>query len=181
MAVFRRNSWRSALVQSEQAMKTAARLELIAVDSSSAPEIHQLYQKSPTYFRLIGMEIPTLGDVEREVEALAHDPQRRCCLIAAPVHKDANQIVGYLDYKLHYPEPMAATISLLLIDEEHQGRGFGSLALEHLESLLSGDLQRLYAVVYGNNLAAQRFWEARGFRHFKDGGPSLRWYLKELQ
>lgn len=181
MAVSQRNSWRSALVQSEQAMKTAARLELIAVDPDSAPVIHQLYQKSPTYFRLIGMEIPTLGDVEREVEALAHDPQRRCCLVAAPVHKEQHRVIGYLDYKLHYPEPMAATISLLLIDEEHQGQGFGSLALEHLESLLSGDLRRLYAVVYGNNLAAQRFWEARGFRHFKDGGPSLRWYVKELQ
>lgn len=180
MAVFQRDSWLSALVQSEQAMKTAARLELIAVDPGSAPEIHLLYQKSPTYFRLIGMEIPTLGDVEREVEALAHDPQRRCCLVAAPMHKEERQIVGYLDYKLHYPEPSAATISLLLIDEEHQGRGLGSLALEHLESLLSGDLRRLYAVVYGNNLAAQRFWEARGFRHFKDGGPSLRWYVKEL-
>ncbi|PZA08698.1 MULTISPECIES: GNAT family N-acetyltransferase [unclassified Meiothermus] len=161
-------------------MKTAARPELIAVDSDSASIIHELYQKSPTYFQLIGMEIPTLSDVEREVEALAHDPQRRCCLIATPTPKEGRQVVGYLDYKLHYPEAMAATISLLLIAEEHQGQGFGSLALEHLEGLLRGEVRKLYAVVYGNNPVAQRFWEARGFRHLKDGGPSLRWYVKDL-
>lgn len=141
-----------------------------------APLVHALYRESPAYFALIGMEIPALEDVVREISALAQDPRRRACLIQAH-----GEPVGYLDYKLHYPEEDAATLSLLLIRENLQGNGLGQAALAHLEEALAGSVRRLYAVVYGQNPRARRFFQAQGYRFVKDGGPPLAWYAKELK
>lgn len=152
----------------------AALLEFALVTPNAAPEVHALYQHCPSYFHLIGMEVPTLADVEREVEASQLDPKRSCHLV-----RSDGQLVAYLDYKLDYPEEWAATISLLLVDERLQGQGIGARVIHHLEHHLH-NIHHLFAVVYGNNSAANRFWEKLGFRFYKDGGPSLRWYLKNL-
>jgi ribosomal protein S18 acetylase RimI-like enzyme len=152
----------------------ATLLEFQPVVPQVATQVHQLYQHCPAYFHLIGMEIPTRSDVEREVEASLHDPKRNCSLIFS-----GDRVVGYLDYKVDHPESWAATISLLLIDEQLQGQGLGGQALAFLERRLR-NIHHLYAVVYGNNPVASRFWERQGFRYLRDGGPSLRWYLKEL-
>ncbi|WP_026234505.1 GNAT family N-acetyltransferase [Calidithermus timidus] len=156
-------------------MKIVSCLHFRPAQLASAPEIHHLYSNSPTYFHLIGMEVPTLSDVERELEVLEQDPRRRVLLL----ERDG-EVVGYLDYKLPYPEEGAATISLLLIREDLQGQGLGARALGELESQIKGQVGRLFAVVYGDNPAARRFWLRQGFAHLRDGGPSLSWYVKEL-
>jgi RimJ/RimL family protein N-acetyltransferase len=156
-------------------MKTVSRFHFRRVQPASAPEIHHLYLKSPTYFHLIGMEAPSLADVERELAALEHDSRRRVSLL-----EHDGEVVGYLDYKLPYPEEGAATISLLLIREDLQGQGLGGRALGELEAQIKGQVGRLFAVVYGDNPVARRFWLRQGFTHLRDGGPSLSWYVKEL-
>ncbi|AEB12404.1 GNAT family N-acetyltransferase [Marinithermus hydrothermalis] len=156
-------------------MPVVSHLEYQPVTAADAPIVQALYQLSPTYFHLIAMEIPDLSDVEREVETLLQDERRRAYLIYA-----GNTPVGYLDYKVHYPEEGEATISLLLIAEPYQKRGYGTQAVADLEVLLKGQVRRLYAVVYGNNPPARRFWERQGFRYLKDGGVTLTWFAKEL-
>ncbi|KHG65558.1 acetyltransferase [Thermus sp. 2.9] len=139
-----------------------------------APLLHRVYQQSPGYFALIGMEMPTLEDVARDLATLEKDPRRRAFLLFQEA-----EAVGYVDYKLHYPEAEDATLSLLLIREDRQGLGLGRRALAHLVDHLAG-VARLYAVVYGNNPRAIAFFRAQGFRHVKDGGPALSWYVREL-
>lgn len=156
-------------------MKIISRFHFRRVQPASAPEIHRLYLNSPTYFHLIGMEVPTLSDVERELGVLEQDPRRRVSLL-----EHEGEVVGYLDYKLPYPEEGAATISLLLIREDLQGQGLGARVLSELESQIKGQVGRLFAVVYGDNPVARRFWLRQGFAHLRDGGPSLSWYVKEL-
>ncbi|MER3537398.1 MAG: GNAT family N-acetyltransferase [Thermus sp.] len=141
-----------------------------------APLVHAIYRESPSYFAQIGMETPTLEDVVREISALSQDPRRRAFLIEAH-----GVPVGYLDYKLHYPEEEEATLSLLLIRESLQGNGLGQAALAHLEATLTGSVRRIYAVVYGQNPRARRFFQAQGYRFVKEGGPPLAWYAKELK
>lgn len=160
----------------------SVRFRPISLDD--APLVHAIYRESPSYFAQIGMEIPTLEDVVREISALAQDPRRRACLIQAQggqPHSGYVQAVGYLDYKLHYPEEDAATLSLLLIRENLQGNGLGRAALTHLEEVLASSVRRLYAVVYGQNPQARRFFQTQGYRFIKDGGPPLAWYAKELR
>ncbi|WP_018110406.1 GNAT family N-acetyltransferase [Thermus igniterrae] len=149
-------------------------LNLRPAQPEDAPLLHGLFRQSPGYFTLIGMEPPSLEDVVQDLLTLEKDPRRRAFLLLLGV-----EAVGYLDYKLHYPEPADATLSLLLIREDHQGQGLGRRALAHLMDHLAG-AERLYAVVYGNNPRAKRFFQAQGFRHVKDGGPALSWYVREL-
>lgn len=156
-------------------MRIVSRFHFRTVQSTSAPEIHRLYLNSPTYFHLIGMEVPSLSDVERELGALEHDPRRRVSLL-----EHDGEVVGYLDYKLPYPEEGAATISLLLIREDLQGQGLGGRVLRELEAQIRGQVERLFAVVYGDNPVARRFWLRQGFAHLREGGPSLSWYVKKL-
>ncbi|GAB5603702.1 GNAT family N-acetyltransferase [Thermus sp. FJN-A] len=150
------------------------RLSLRPVLPEDAPLLHQLFLQSPGYFALIGMEPPTLEDVVQDLRTLAKDERRRAFLLLLE-----EEAVGYLDYKLHYPEPEDATLSLLLIREDRQGQGLGQRALKYLVGHLAG-MARLYAVVYGNNARAKAFFQGQGFRHVKDGGPALSWYVREL-
>lgn len=156
-------------------MKTAARLDFVPVTAEVAPEVHQLYLNSPTYISLIGGDTPSLNDIRRELETLRHDTRRQAMLLF-----QENEVVGFLDYKVAYPDLHSATISLILIDEHMQGHGYGRTAVEQLESLIKGRIEKLYAVVYGSNQRARTFWSVLGFEHLRDSGPTLSWYVKTL-
>lgn len=149
-------------------------VSLRPVRPEDAPLLHRLFLHSPGYFALIGMDPPTLEDVARDLFTLEGDERRRAFLLLLE-----GEVVGYLDYKLRFPEPEDATLSLLLIREDRQGQGLGQKALNHLLAHLT-ETERLYAVVYGNNPRAKAFFQAQGFRHVKDGGPALSWYVREL-
>ncbi|MBO1438145.1 GNAT family N-acetyltransferase [Meiothermus sp. CFH 77666] len=157
-------------------MKVSVQLDFLPVNADSASVVHNLYLNCPTYIALIGGDTPTLNDIRRELETLRHDTRRQAVLL-----QREDRVVGFLDYKVAYPDLHSATISLLLIDESLQGRGLGKAAVERLETLLRGRMDRLYAVVYGNNEQAKRFWERVGFEHLRDSGPTLSWYLKPLK
>lgn len=157
-------------------MKVSVRLDFSPVTSDSAAVVHELYLNCPTYISLIGGEMPTLNDIRRELDTLRHDTRRQAVLLM-----QENQAVGFLDYKVAYPDLHSATISLLLIKEKLQGQGLGKAAVEQLEAQLGGRMDRLYAVVYGNNEQAKRFWERLGFEHLRDSGPTLSWYMKSLK
>ena len=150
-------------------------VELQPVGAGDAHRIHSVYRASPRHFERIGIEVPGLPDVEREVEAILADPARRAYLV-----QHAGGTVGYLDFKRHYPGEGEATVTLILIAEPHQGRGFGRAAIEDLEALLAHEARRLYAAVYGHNPGAVAFWKKLGYRYLKDGGPTLSWYYKRL-
>ncbi|GIW32142.1 MAG: N-acetyltransferase [Meiothermus sp.] len=157
-------------------MKVSTRLDFSPVTSDSAAIVHELYLNCPTYISLIGGDMPTLNDIRRELDTLRHDTRRQALLLM-----QENRPVGFLDYKVAYPDLHSATISLLLIEEKLQGQGLGKAAVEQLEAQLSGRMEQLYAVVYGNNEQAKRFWERVGFEHLRDSGPTLSWYMKSLK
>jgi len=110
------------------------------------------------------------------VEAILADPNRRAYLIF-----NADEPVGYLDYKLHYPENADAIITLILIAEPYRGLGYGRQAVEDLEAMLHHEVERLFAAVYGDNPGAVEFWKKLGYRFLKEGAPSVSWYYKRLR
>lgn len=154
-----------------------------------APLIHQLYLETPQYFEIISIPIPTLAEVARELEAAAADPRRHTelVLLAAPaatgdiVDPESDRVViGYLDYKLHYPEADEAMVNLLLIHSRYQSRGYGRACVGLLESRLKRKVRRLLASIYGQNARAEKFWRALGYAFAIDAKPVLDWYAKEL-
>lgn len=89
-------------------------------------------------------------------------------------------VVGYLDYKLNFPEKGDATVNLLLVGEPWQRNGYGARAMRDLETRLQGKVHRVLASVYGQNLRAKRFWASLGYSFAIDAKPVLDWYAKYL-
>ena len=159
------------------------------VYASDADIVYQLYRQTPDYFRIISIPIPTLSEVQHELEAAHDDPRRYTELILAP--QDVNlsaiddpitgrKVVGYLDYKLDYPASGEAMVNLLLILERLQSSGFGRQTILDLEKRLRGQIKRILASIYGQNPRAERFWHSLGYRFAIDAKPILDWYAKDL-
>jgi len=158
------------------AAKTELPLSARRAELADAPLLHAVYTRSPGYFELLGSELPTLVDVESELAAALADPERRLELLFL-----RDEVVGLLDYKLHHPEDDAATLSLVLITEDHRGLGLGQRAVRNLEAALSPEFRLLYAVVYGQNPSAERFFTRLGYAFQRSGGPAVKWFSKPLR
>jgi len=154
---------------------SAPRLHTQPATTADAPRIFDLYRGAPRYFDLLSAPLPTLPEVERELEAAAQDPKRHIELLC-----EGGRTVGYLDYKLDYPDPGDATVNLLLIPEALQSQGYGRRSIELLEAGLQGRTTRILASIYGSNARAKRFWRSLGYRFAIDARPVVEWYAKEL-
>lgn len=161
-------------------------------DASDAAIVHRLYAKTPGYFDVISIPVPTLAEVRTDLETAARDARRHIELVLLPPRQQAprdealtdpvsgRQVVGYLDYKLDYPEAGDATVNLLLVGGDVQGRGIGGRCVRDLEERLRGRSQRILASIYGRNPRARRFWERLGYAFAIDAKPVLDWYAKKL-
>ncbi len=172
---------------SRVAVSASALIRPATVDDATI--VHQLYQETPDYFGIISIPMPTLSEVEHELAAAAVDPRRAVELVFArpkaplegvPDPKTGRTVVGYLDYKLDYPEPGDAMVNLLLILGRLQSRGLGQDCVKDLEARLQGQAKRLLASIYGQNPRAERFWTSLGFQFAIDAKPVLDWYGKVL-
>lgn len=141
-----------------------------------APLLHKLYTAAPGYFALLGTRIPTLREVERDVEIALLDPRRRLELL----FDAAGAPVGSLDCKLDYPGAHDLTINLLLIREDRQSRGLGERAVRDLEARVAPATRRVLASVLGDNPRGARFWERLGYTFALDARPAMIWYAKPL-
>lgn len=141
-----------------------------------APLLHTLYTSTPGYFALLGTRVPSLSDVERDVEIALLDPRRRLELL----HDDHGELIGSLDSKVDYPGAGDLTINLLLIREDRQSRGLGKQAVRHLEKRVPPRTTRVLASVLGDNLRGARFWERLGYSFTLDARPAMIWYAKSV-
>ena len=161
------------------------------VEVDDAGLVHALYLATPSYFDMISIPVPTSAEVRTEIAAAQGDDRRHVELMlgvpdmAGPgVGRDPDSgrpIVGYLDYKLDYPEAGDATVNLLLVHAALQARGLGAWAVGDLERRLPARSRRVLASIFGRDPAARRFWENLGYRFAIDAGPVLEWYAKELR
>ncbi len=159
------------------------------VTPEDAELVYQVYCSTPAYFDVISIPDPTLIEVQGELEAAFSDARRFTELILAPTHETKTSIfdpvsqryvIGYLDYKLDYPEEGDSTVNLLLILESLQSQGFGRHCVLDLEDRLRGQANRILASIYGQNHRAEAFWKALGYSFAIDAKPILDWYAKNL-
>ncbi|GAA5533659.1 GNAT family N-acetyltransferase [Deinococcus metallilatus] len=141
-----------------------------------APLLHTLYAAAPGYFALLGTRVPSLSEVERDVEIALLDPRRRLKLL----FDDAGDLIGSLDCKHDYPGPGDLTINLLLIREDRQSQGLGKQAVRDLEAHVPPGTARILASVLGDNPRGARFWERLGYTFALDARPVMTWYAKPL-
>lgn len=156
---------------------------------ADAALVHVLYVETPAYFDVISIPIPTADEVRTDLATAARDPRRHTELILLPAGetgtglqdpRTGRPVVGYLDYKLDYPEPRDATVNLLLVHRDMQSHGVGRRCVSDLESRLQGRARRVLASIYGQNPRAKRFWQSLGYHFAIDAKPILDWYAKEI-
>ncbi|TVR89792.1 MAG: GNAT family N-acetyltransferase [Trueperaceae bacterium] len=160
--------------------------------AEDAAIVHALYVNNPQYFDTISIPLPTQDEVATELSAAERDERRVIELVCVPevvgvALDDAlldagcgRWVVGYLDYKLDYPEEGDATVNLLLVHQAVRDRGLGRTVVQRLEARLAGRAKRLLASIYGRNVGARRFWEGLGYRYAIDARPVVEWYGKTL-
>jgi GNAT superfamily N-acetyltransferase len=165
---------------------------LRAATPVDAALVHALYLSNPTYFEIISIPVPTIDEVATELAAAQRDERRVIELVIVPRPPGVELgdglrdpvaggwVVGYLDYKLDYPEVGDATVNLLLVHDAARDRGIGRTVVQRLEAELSGRVGRLLASIYGRNAGARRFWEGLGYRYAIDARPVVEWYGKSL-
>jgi len=158
------------------------------IRKEDASLVHAVYKNTPSYFDIISIPIPTQDEVVKEIEAAEADTQRFLELVLSEMSQEnslidpmsGRHIVGYLDYKLDYPNDCDTTVNVVLIMEHLQRRGFAKLCIQDLEKRITQKTKRILASVYGQNKAARRFWEALGYDFAIDARPALEWYAKSL-
>ena len=157
---------------------------------TDAKLIHQIYLQTPCYFDSIAIEMPTFGEVKDELAIATKDPSRYVELVVGEqkdglktniIHtKTGKEVLGYLDYKLDYPDNGDATVNLLMISAKVQRNGLGKRVAKDLEKRLKGQIKRILASIYGENPSAEGFWRSLDYRFEIDAKPILDWYAKEL-
>jgi ribosomal protein S18 acetylase RimI-like enzyme len=151
----------------EEALRiSTARLRGEPPGPGAAAALQSVLDAAPAYRRLA--EAPggphAGADLLADAEA---DPDRRLLLLrpapGAPGAWPAGA-AGVLDVQLHWPEPGAAHVRLLLVREALQGRGLGREVAEALAAALRAAGYRVLRLsVTDENEPARHFWERAGF------------------
>lgn len=116
-----------------------------------APDYHVLAEGSPAR---PGAAADLLADAEA-------DPDRTLWVLRL---RAGRQVAGLLDVQLHWPDPGAAHVRLLLLREPLQGRGLGREVVAALEARLRAEGFRVLRLsVTHENRDARAFWEHVGF------------------
>ena len=116
-----------------------------------APEYHLLAEGSPAR---PGAAAELLADAEADSDRVVWVLRLR----------QGRQVAGLLDVQLHWPDPDAAHVRLLLLRQALQGRGLGRETVAALEARLREDgFRALRLSVTHENQGARAFWERVGF------------------
>ncbi len=138
-----------------------ARLVVRPASGDDRAALQDLLEAAPSYHVLVD-GAPARPEAASELLADAEaDPDRRLLLL---VPAAGGPVVGVLDLQLHWPEPGAAHVRLLLLRERLQGRGLGREAADGLSAALRDEGFRVLRLsVTGENGPARAFWERIGF------------------
>lgn len=160
------------------------------VSAQDATMVHHLYQQTPQYLDIVAMRLPSVAEIAQDLHTAEQDTLRHTELVLCPQNEAApwdfidsysqRVIVGYLDYKIDYPQEKEVVINLLLIPEALQGKRWGSRTMQDFETRLEGHYHHILASVYGRNEAAARFWKRLGYHHALDAQPIVDWYGKDV-
>jgi ribosomal protein S18 acetylase RimI-like enzyme len=137
------------------------RLEARDAGPADQAPLQALLEAAPGYHRLVDgtpagptAAIDLLSDAEV-------DPDRRLLLLWT---RPGAVAAGVVDLQLHWPDPGAAHVRLLLLRESLHGRGLGREAAAGLEEALREQgFRALRLSVTGENDGARAFWERIGF------------------
>lgn len=131
--------------------------------------LQAVYAATPGYWRLYHLPGPPADYAERELAAAQATPGRALLAIVRPLER-ANpaagaEMIGVLDFRLHWPDEGIAHIAMLMVAEPLQRHGIGAQAWALLKPWLanSANIHTARVGVEQFNVVALKFWTAQGF------------------
>lgn len=137
------------------------------------PALQQVYLATPAYWQLFNFLTVPPSQAEHDLQAVAETPGRTLLGIvqrAVQEHNDEAtgagvELVGVVDFRLHWPTEQVVTIGMVMVAEPYQRQGIGTQAWALLKPWLSeqAGMQRARLAVEQFNPTALQFFESIGF------------------
>ena len=131
--------------------------------------LQAVFAATPGSWQLFKLDAPPADHAERALTEAPETPGRSLLGILRRIDRndpDAGaELIGVLDFRLHWPTDGTAYIGLLLVAEPLQHQGIGAQAWSLLKPWLAA-AANIHAVRVGVeqfNVVALKFWEAQGF------------------
>ncbi len=145
-------------------------ITLMPLDPTLHTEALQaVYLAAPGYWRMYRLDAPPPNYAAEELAAVADETGRSLLGILRRIDRTdpeaGAELIGVLDFRLHWPEEGVAYIGQLLVAEALQRQGIGAQAWSLLKSWLaaSASVQNVRVGVEQFNVVALKFWETQGF------------------
>lgn len=145
-------------------------VSLLPLDAEYHTEALQaVYAATPNYWRMFGLDGPPAEQAAQDLKAAGETPGRYLLGIVKRVDAQSAaagaELIGVLDFRLHWPEQGLATIGLLLVAEPYQRQGVGRQAWSLLSPWLAAQahVRTARLALEQFNYTALKFWEALGF------------------
>lgn len=139
----------------------------------SAPEhvslLQAVYEAVPLYWRQFQQPGAAPDQAAQELAAVSATPGRAIMGILHPMGAENSnaelEMIGMVDFRLHYPHEGAATVGLLLVAQPYQRQGIGRQCWLMLEQWLarSARMKTAHAAVEQFNTVGLKFFLSMGF------------------
>lgn len=156
----------------------------LSLDLHSAA-LQELYRNTPGYWALYHFPTAPAGQAENDLRTATVTPGRTLMGMVQPLRAPipaaaagangeehegrpgaAGELIGLLDFRLHWPAPHTVYIGMLMVAEAYQRRGLGTQAWRLLQPWLAttAGMQTARLAVEQFNPAALQFFQTLGFQ-----------------
>ncbi len=132
--------------------------------------LQELYRATPGYWALYNFPAAPAGQAENDLRAAAETPGRTLMGMVQPLSATgpgaAGELIGLIDFRLHWPAPQTVSIGMVMVAELYQRRGLGRAAWQLLRPWLGTTvgMQIARVGVEQFNPGALQFFQRLGFQ-----------------
>ena len=138
------------------------------------PALQQVYLATPGYWQLFNFLTVPPGQAEHDLQTVAETPGRTLLGIVRQTEQESGaeadqtgsvELVGVLDFRLHWPSEHVVYVGMVMVAEPYQRQGIGTQAWALLKPWLveQAKMQRARLAVEPFNPTALQFFESLGF------------------
>jgi RimJ/RimL family protein N-acetyltransferase len=131
--------------------------------------LQEVYANTPAYWAMYNLPAVPAGQAMRDLREAAETPGRTMMGIIKPIEDGqpaaGGELIGLVDFRLHWPGARMAYIGMILVAEPLQRQGVGTQAWQLLAGWLQAQvgIERVRVGVEQFNVAALPFFQQLGF------------------